>query len=543
MTRSVTTEPSAAIARRIRSTLGLIVLLALQFLAVTANHEDVLIGDHVYFIDADCYSRMTRVASIMDGGAWSIRVHAFENWPTGTTPHTTAPLDFLIIGIAKLLPVLGIAPERALDLAGAWISPVLAFTLTLGLWLWMGWTRLKFRWMTVMLIAVSPVIVQAMKLGRPDHQSLLMLLIACSIAAEITMWLRPSRGVAVLWGLAWACALWVSLFEPLILFALVGTTRAIVLRKSAWKGDWLTGWLVFGLAYGLAVACDGWRIWPGADLAIAQYFPRWASLLGELARIPLFSPQWIAWTGAGLLAFPILAIRALYPPRDRTAWLWLILLMATFSLSVWQLRWACYFVLLLSMAIPFALDSLHLRSLWINLGFVVGLWAIAAAWEAILYPEEPVMQRLFEQREENIQLRTIADAMNSPTGSGFIAPWWISPAVAYWSGQPGVSGSSHQSLAGIADTAKFFITSDPLEAQAILNQRKSTWVILDDPSRTLSTSAQLLETNASAGSMGNLLFSGDVPPLLDLTLIKDSGFYQLYKKTDRVSPNPSSDVN
>jgi CTP:molybdopterin cytidylyltransferase MocA len=120
--------------------------------------------------------------------------------------------------------------------------------------------------------------------------------------------------------------------------------------------------------------------------------------------------------------------------------------------------------------------------------------------------------------------------MSLPPGRGFIAPWWISPAVAYWSGQPGVGGSSHQSLAGIADTAKFFISVDPQEAQTILNLRKSTWVVVDDPVRTLSTSAQLLGTDALPGSMGNLLFSGDVPPRLDLTLIKNSGFYQLYRK-------------
>ncbi len=543
MTRGVTKEPTATIARRIRSTAGLLVLLALQFLAVTANHEDVLVDDHVYFVDADCYSRMTRVASIVDGGDWSIRFHAFENWPTGTLTHTTAPLDFLIIGLAELLPVFGIAPEQTLDLAGAWISPLLAFILTLGLWLWMGWMRLKFRWITLLLVAVSPMIVQAVKLGRPDHQSLVMLLIACAVAAEVTMWLRPGRGVAILWGFAWACAMWVSLFEPLILFVLIITIRAIIFRKSAWKENWLTGWLVFGMGYGLTVACDGWRIWPGADPTLAQYFPRWASMLGELARIPLFSLQWIAWTGAGLLTIPILVKRVMYPPKDRTAWLWLILLIATFALSMWQLRWACYFVLLLSMALPFALDSLRLRSLWINLGFVVGLWPVAAAWEATLYPEEPDMLRLLEQREENIQLRAIASAMSLPPGRGFIAPWWISPAVAYWSGQPGVGGSSHQSLAGIADTAKFFISVDPQEAQTILNLRKSTWVIVDDPVRTLSTSAQLLGTDALPGSMGNLLFSGDVPPRLDLTLIKNSGFYQLYRKTDRASPTPSSRIN
>jgi len=52
---------------------------------------------------------------------------------TGTTPHTTVPLDYLILGLLLLLKPF---TAHALDLAGAFVSPLLAL---LGGWfLWCG---------------------------------------------------------------------------------------------------------------------------------------------------------------------------------------------------------------------------------------------------------------------------------------------------------------------------------------------------------------------------------------------------------------------
>jgi hypothetical protein len=63
--------------------------------------------------------------------------------------------------------------------------------------------------------------------------------------------------------------------------------------------------------------------------------------------------------------------------------------------------------------------------------------------------------------------------------SGFISPWWYSPQIAYWSGQPGVAGTSHQSLPGIVDTARFFLSADTEKAAEILQRRRVGWVIVD----------------------------------------------------------------
>ncbi|MFY8216114.1 MAG: hypothetical protein ACOVMP_05890 [Chthoniobacterales bacterium] len=328
--------------KRVASLLGLIVVIVLQLAAVTSNWDSVLVEGYVYFVDADCYSRMTRVQSIVDGGRWSIREHAFENWPNGTRPHTTAPLDFGIIGLFHVFQLLGIHGESALDLAGAWISPILGVVLVVGLWKWMGWLQLPFRWITLIVIAVSPVVVQAMKFGRPDHQSLLMLLIAAGVAAEITMWQRPNRVAGWVWGIVWSLALWVSLFEPLILFGLLLLTRALCLKRVAMSQAWMQAWVVFIVGFTMVVAVDGWRLGGDWDPVIAQFFPRWATMLGELAPVPIGSMNWFVWGGFGIVLLPILLGWQAIRMRNKPAILCAVLLLATFCLSVWQIRWVSY---------------------------------------------------------------------------------------------------------------------------------------------------------------------------------------------------------
>src|SRR5207237_4439510 len=66
------------------------------------NLRDVFVGGRIYFLDADCYSRMTRARQLAAGEALIIRHHDFENWPAGTTPHTTAPMDWAIVALARI---------------------------------------------------------------------------------------------------------------------------------------------------------------------------------------------------------------------------------------------------------------------------------------------------------------------------------------------------------------------------------------------------------------------------------------------------------
>src|SRR2546428_7623985 len=94
----------------------LVILSALILAARCANYLDVFVAGNVYFTDADCYARMTRVRMCMEHPGLIVRHHNFENFPQGTTPHTTAPLDYLIVALAVALKPL---TAHAIDFAGA----------------------------------------------------------------------------------------------------------------------------------------------------------------------------------------------------------------------------------------------------------------------------------------------------------------------------------------------------------------------------------------------------------------------------------------
>ena len=45
-----------------------------------ANYQDVFVAGNVYFVDADCYARMTRVQIVNAKPGMIVRHHAFENF-------------------------------------------------------------------------------------------------------------------------------------------------------------------------------------------------------------------------------------------------------------------------------------------------------------------------------------------------------------------------------------------------------------------------------------------------------------------------------
>ncbi|MCX7868989.1 MAG: hypothetical protein N2322_03465, partial [Terrimicrobiaceae bacterium] len=175
------------------------VVLALGIAAQWSRAPDVFVRGGVYFLDPDCYSRMTRAALIESGQGLSLQSHDFENAPVGTRPHTTAPLDLLIVGLAAGLRVAGLEPAR--DLAGAWVSPVLGIGF-LAVVAWWAWGR-KFGSLALLVAAVSPILAHSFSVGRPDHQSLLLVLLAPVLLLELRLWsgggFRP-----VVSGVLWA---------------------------------------------------------------------------------------------------------------------------------------------------------------------------------------------------------------------------------------------------------------------------------------------------------------------------------------------------
>ena len=73
----------------------------------------------IYFVDADCCARMSRMRIVAEHAGTIVRQHEFENYPAGTTPHTTAPLEYLIFALAtsvslvrRIAFVLEICPRK-----------------------------------------------------------------------------------------------------------------------------------------------------------------------------------------------------------------------------------------------------------------------------------------------------------------------------------------------------------------------------------------------------------------------------------------------
>ena len=103
--------------------------------------------------------------------------------------------------------------------------------------------------------------------------------------------------------------------------------------------------------------------------------------------------------------------------------------------------------------------------------------------------------------------------------------------MARMSGQPFVGGTSHQSLPGSVDTARFFLSDDDNVAAAQLRLRQVKYVVTDDPERIIATSIALLGVPAPAEPLINRLARGrDVPVFLEPVFANQ--FFRVYKVRD-----------
>jgi hypothetical protein len=475
-------------------------------LARSHNLRDVFVENGIYFIDADCYSRMTRASLVQAQPGLVLREHHFENAPHGIQPHTTAPLDYLIVGLAAVVrsgfrifdsASTSVLASQTLDLAGALIAPILGM-LSCG---FIGaWARSATRswppeaprraWMFAPLFfSISPILVHGTLLGRPDHQALLVMLMAVALAAELQLAEGPSQGWALASGIAWALGLWTSLYEPLVLLLVVLGLWLTFARKRFWNRERRAGVLVFALLLAVSFVIEGWRFaWP--DAALREAFARWQQSIGELSHLNLLSPVLWRWLGFGAAAAPVL----LYLGRrtDSRALPLLAGFLVLLGLTVWQVRWGYFLALVFALALPWQMLALRrLRIAWPL--FIVALWPVLRDWDERLFPEPDAQRQMALQRRENTLLREVALRMKATAEPGtFLAPWWLSPSLAYWSGRPGVAGSSHQSLPGILDSARLYLTTGEAESAEILRLREVRWVIADEPSRVVQTSAALL---------------------------------------------------
>ena len=90
-------------AAALRVLCGNLFISALILVTRCANYGDVFFGGQINFVDADCYSRMTRARICFEHPGTIVRRHGFENFPIGTSPHTTAPFRLFIVATAMLL--------------------------------------------------------------------------------------------------------------------------------------------------------------------------------------------------------------------------------------------------------------------------------------------------------------------------------------------------------------------------------------------------------------------------------------------------------
>lgn len=531
--------------RAVKRVLWLALFFALVLLAGAARcHRlrDVFVDGKIYFLDPDCYSRMTRARMVSEGVALTIRHHDFENWPQGITTHTTAPLDWLTAGLGKVLDlgfrVSGLAPSsvlrtQTLDLAGALAGPLLGVfaCAMIAILLRRSWWSLA----AAGLIAISPIVVHGTALGRPDHQALLIALLAVALPLELRMIESTRRTTAIVAGIAWGLALWVSLYEPLVLLALT-MAGLLMARPAAFRERerwWEWGALAAVFAVGILI--DGWRVTvPSPELREA--FARWKLTIGELQ-----STGWSAmlrWVGAASLLAPLAL--AFQWRRPEARWL-LCLVVATFALTWWQMRWGYFLALALAVSLPAQIEALARRRWIAGVVLLVGLWPMAREWDAALFSDDPDLER--EQLVRRLEMQTVrqlAELQGARKAGPFVAPWWLSPAVSYWSRLPGVAGSSHESLPGILDTARVWLAADAGAALPILRERRVAWILADTPERLIPTSATLLGVTAPEHCLAHDLTLSVLPEPWTLALLSERALPQMphgFFKVWRVRPD------
>lgn len=511
------------------------VLSGLVLATRCANYQDIFVAGNVYFVDADCYARMTRAQMVREKPGLIIRHHAFENFPQGTTPHTTAPLDYLIFALSFLLNPF---TPRALDLAGAFVSPLLALLGGWFLWWWSRRMKFRYRWMLLILYAISPILVHGAELGRPDHQSLLILVVGVAICAgwssqdlQATWSTRgfgwdnaPSsanfttgkpktatscpaghairesrmpwrqRAWSITSVMAWAVAIWVSAYEPLILFLIVTTTALVMNRRAVFGRDRRARCILFAAIIAIAFLVEQ-RVPSFAIFKPNGHLKHWSSTIGELAHVSPMNPVWLSWCGYLLLITPILILISFRTRKDGAQGLRAlpicVLLLASYFLTVWQARWGYFFVLIFALALPALFVPIKSGvAVWI--AFVLSMFPILRDWDERLWPNEAQLADRVERRIESAQIRDLVLSLRSPDVHPFLAPWWLSPSIAYWSGQPGVAGSSHESLDGIEESARFFLSEDLRKPREILEKRHVAWVFAYDSDRVAQNSAAIL---------------------------------------------------
>ena len=492
----------AAIAPRLRGWLIALVIL-LGIVIRFYNLTEVLVDGRFYFVDSDCYSRMTRAERVLREPGTVVRFHEFENWPDGIVSHATAPMDYAIAGLAVLLePALSVAGRFAvlkpavIDAAGALVGPLIGACMCALVAIWgagirnAGGGECGGWWAASLFVAGSPALVHATVFGRPDHQSLIVGCMAVVFAAEQRMLQGSDRANGWAWsgGLGMGFGLWVSLFEPLIILGMILVCGALFWRKS-WTLPLRLRWSLGLLSMcGIGLAVDGIHF-VVPEAAWRDALLRWGRTIGELQPLDSVS-QLSRWGGSAMWLLPI-GLWSAFRREGRAVIGWFLVIFVLAALTTWQIRWGAYFSLAMAFVAPWALAALGAnwqRALVVALSFM----PMAAEWDALWFPKPAAAYARHLARSEKINARRAAERLRSGEVEPFVAPWWHSPAIAYWSGQPAVAGSGHQGIAGIVDTARVYMSTEPGAAMEVFARRGVKWVLAGDAEQLVDNSAAIL---------------------------------------------------
>jgi hypothetical protein len=271
--------------------------------------------------------------------------------------------------------------------------------------------------------------------------------------------------------------------------------------------DRRAGWILFAAIIAIAFAIE-LRVPSFAILQSTGHLKNWARPIGELAHVSPMNPVWLNWCGYLLFVAPVLIWISIRTPGngapDGRAPPISVFLIATYFLTVWQARWGYFFVLIFALVLPALLAPIKSSAaVWIAV--VLSMFPILRAWDERLWPNEAQLAGRVERRIESAQIRDLALSLRSPEVHPFLAPWWLSPSIAYWSGQPGVAGSSHESFNGIDESARIFLSEDLQKAREILEKRHVAWVFAYDSDRVERNSAAILNEPVPRQPLGRVL--------------------------------------
>ncbi len=172
--------------------------------------------------------------------------------------------------------------------------------------------------------------------------------------------------------------------------------------KAISVGTRRAGWLCFALVIVIALLIE--RRIPSFSIVYSNpLFQNWAHTIGELTHISPANPIWLRWCGYLLLVTPFLVWFSVAKTRHKSELtpppFVLVLLVATYVLTIWQARWGYFFVLIFALALPRLLEPIKSRgAVWI--AFFLSIFSILRDWDERLWPNEAELALRVEQRDE-----------------------------------------------------------------------------------------------------------------------------------------------